>query len=108
MDFYIHVPSQLIQIHKKGLKIKHNEAIPSVTLRERRTMMHTMPNDRSHTRVSWQCSKNCLQVDINESALYFSPNRPFNCDDAIIRAAADVNPDTTGADTKSTRKPANK
>lgn len=39
------------------------------------------------------------------SALNFKPKRPFICEDAIVIAAADVNPETTGSDTNSTRKP---
>lgn len=33
------------------------------------------------------------------------PKSPFNCDDAIIIAAADVNPPVTGIDTNSTTNP---
>lgn len=33
------------------------------------------------------------------------PNNPFNCDEAMIIAAADVNPPVTGIDTNSTIHP---
>lgn len=42
---------------------------------------------------------------IKDSALYFKPNKFFNCAEAIIRAAADVNPDITGVETKLTTNP---
>lgn len=44
---------------------------------------------------------------MNVSALYFKPNRFLNWAEAIVMAPAEVNPATTGVDTKSTKKPEN-
>lgn len=48
---------------------------------------------------------NATQVSKKASELYLRPNKLFSCAEAIVIAAADVKPETTGTDTKSTKKP---
>lgn len=56
--------------------------------------------------VIWE--KRPIQDGKNSLDLPGRPNNPFNWDEPIVKAAADVNPDTTGNEIKSTRKPENK
>jgi hypothetical protein len=51
-------------------------------------------------------STNFIHISIQFLASNEMPNNPFNCDDAMIIAAADVNPPVTGIETNSTTNPA--
>lgn len=69
------------------------------------TIQQTKLSSVSCILVSPTCSNNPFHVDMNVSALNFSPKRPLICEEAIVIAAADVNPDTTGSETNSTKNP---
>lgn len=67
--------------------------------------MQAIPNTVSHTlmlAISW---KMLLQVSTKVFPDARIPNKSFTCDVTIINAAADVNPEDTGPDTKSIRNP---
>jgi len=69
------------------------------------TNIHISPIAVSATRKCSIFSINFIHISIQFLASKEMPKSPFNCDDAIIIAAADVNPPVTGIDTNSTTNP---
>lgn len=70
-----------------------------------RTTQHASPSKVSWRRVLpifWNTPRH---VSMNVTAVNCSPKSPLICDEAIVIAAAEVNPETTGNDTNSTRNP---
>lgn len=60
---------------------------------------------RSGILVRWMLLTNSRQISMKLSPCIFKPNKLLIWLQAIIRLAADVNPDTTGMETNSTRNP---
>jgi hypothetical protein len=50
-------------------------------------------------------SKKPRQISMNEDPLNFKPKRPFTWVDDTVRAAAEQNPEITGAEMNSTMNP---
>lgn len=63
------------------------------------------PRVRSCQRNSWRLEKTLAQVSVRPSVLRLSPNNGFSCDDAMVMAAAEVNPLMTGWEMKLMRNP---
>lgn len=78
------------------------------TFANTRNAMEPTDNNESANIASEICSNTACHAGKKSFDLPFIPNRPFNCDEPIVRAAADVKPDTTGNDIKSTKNPTNK
>lgn len=67
--------------------------------------MQAIPNTVSHILMFAMSWKMLFQVSTKVFPEAWIPNKSFTCDVTIIRAAADVNPEDTGPDTKSIRNP---
>lgn len=67
--------------------------------------METIPKTLSHNLTSVMLLKNFSIACKNSLALPGIPNRPFNCVEAICKAAAVVKPAVTGYDINSIKKP---
>ena len=64
-----------------------------------------MPIDMFGTLTFPKFSKILINVSTKFAAENFNPKRPFSCETMMMTDVADVNPDVTGSDIKSTRKP---
>lgn len=63
------------------------------------------PRAESHGLHFVMLVKNPFQVSTNDDPLNFKPNRPFTCVEDTVRAAAEQNPEITGAEINSTMNP---
>uniref|UniRef100_A0A2M4AJ50 Putative secreted protein n=1 Tax=Anopheles triannulatus TaxID=58253 RepID=A0A2M4AJ50_9DIPT len=72
------------------------------------TAMQVSPRKVSHSCTLWMSLKMFFQISMNVVPLAVIPSTSFTCDVTIISETADVNPDETGPDTKSTRNPSPK
>lgn len=77
----------------------------NLTLSATSIMIVETPNTTSHSSVSCIFSTVLTQESRKAFVLPPRPRSPLSCDDAIVIAAADVNPDVTGIDIKSTKNP---
>lgn len=68
-------------------------------------MIVPMPSKVSWYRIWLRCSKIAIRESKKFSVLPGMPRSDLNCEDAILIAAAEVNPVITGSDTKSNRNP---
>lgn len=72
-----------------------------------RTTIQQIPNIVSQTRVLWISLKIPFHRRINEDPFTLIPKKSLICDDTIITAPAETNPDETGPDMKLTKNPIN-
>lgn len=86
-------------------KFHFTAALQKLTLIISSTAMHVIPSTVSHTRMLWMSLKIDCQISRNVVPLAEIPKTSLICDVTIISDTAEVNPEDTGPDTKSTRKP---
>lgn len=70
--------------------------------------MHETPRIASQAEVSWICSTILFHMAVKVAPDALMPRRSLICEVTMIRATADVNPELTGPETKSMRKPERK
>lgn len=68
--------------------------------------MLVTPKTVSQTRTSGMLVKILAIWSMKPDDLNLRPKRPLSCEPIIMTEVADVNPEVTGSDMKSTRKPA--
>lgn len=77
----------------------------SSTLRKSKTTMQAKPRVRSCQRRSCRLENTLIHVSKSPLVFIFRPKSDFSCDDAMVMAAAEVNPLMTGWDMKLMRNP---
>lgn len=67
--------------------------------------MAAQPREVSHGLAFVILEKNPAHISTKDAALNFSPKSPLICVEATVNAAAEQNPEITGADINSTKNP---
>lgn len=67
--------------------------------------MEEQPSPASHGLILDRFVKKPFQISTKEDPLNFSPNSPFTWVEATVKAAAEQNPEMTGAEINSTMNP---
>ena len=67
--------------------------------------MQEQPSPASHGLILDRFVKKPFQISTKEDPLNFSPNSPFTWVEATVKAAAEQNPEMTGAEIYSTMNP---
>jgi uncharacterized OsmC-like protein len=68
-------------------------------------MTADVPSKASHSRISETLAKIPAQISTKPDPLNFRPSSVFTCVDMTVKAAAEQNPEMTGAEINSTRNP---
>lgn len=84
---------------------KQKNCFCSLTLKHNKKMMLPMPSKASFERALPRFWKNLITLSRMFFDLYFKPTNPCSCATMMITDVADVKPEVTGMEMKSTKKP---